>query len=173
MSSFSFDFTFLDDHVACWIITDLNLPGSSVDEIRSKGFVKYHIDHLEAEHLLSEVKNHAHIHFNYSIEKDYTFADLYHLDHYDYDKVESKNELGISVFLNRSGHEIDIITSRKCREEQLTVEIFDEDGIVEFIGKLNNENHILLDTSFLHSGSHTLSVYDNHHHESLAYFIQE
>ena len=59
-----------------------------------------------------------------------------------------------------------------CEEEQLmTIEIFDEDGTVEFIGKLNNNHLITLDTSFLTGGKHFISVYDDHHHESLKGFV--
>lgn len=170
-ASHSFDFAILDDHVICWIFHDINLASLGGDGTTNRGFVKYHIDNASEIPGLGAISNHSSIHFNYSDDLMPDFSETDKFKHFDYIVISERNELAITLDVDIAHDEIHITTPLECTEEQLTIEIFDEDGTVEFIGKLNNNHLITLDTSFLTGGKHFISVYDDHHHESLKGFV--
>lgn len=170
-ASHSFDFAILDDHVICWIFHDINLVAPNKNGERNSGFIKYHIDNISEIPGLGAISNHSSLHFNYSNDLMPDFSETDKFKHFDYITISERNELAITVDVDIDHDELHITTPPECTEEQLTIEIFNEVGTVEFIGKLNNNHLITLDTSFLTGGKHFLSVYDDHHHESLKGFV--
>ena len=169
-SSHPFEFSFIAERVGCWVIHDVEILPEIVGHTAGNGFVKYHIDHLEDQHSLNEIHNHALIHMNTDSNIDISGIPLNEFKHFDYDIAHKRNDLNIAILFDSETAEMDIVTPETLTDEQVTIEIFNEDGLVEFIGKLNNQQHILLNTAFLHHGHHILSVYDNKHHESWQHF---
>ena len=60
------------------------------------------------------------------------FSDTEKFDHFEYLNIAERNELAITLDVDLNHDELHITTPTACTEEQLTIEIFNEDGIVEF-----------------------------------------
>lgn len=164
ISSHHYDFFYLDHNVVCWHIYNVHIPGVG-DKEKNHGFVKYHIDHIEREHALQEVINRPAIYYNYDSDFDIDVNNVSGLQHHEFVGIEHKANVHLKLTDN---HDDTLILSEEdeFEDDQIYVEIFDDNGTVEFLGKINKDSTTILNTSFLKSGHHYyLDVYDDHHHE--------
>lgn len=170
VSSHHYDFMFLDDNVVCWHIYNVRIPGVS-DTLHNCGFVKYHIDGLESNEGVANIQNRPSVYYNYDSDFSIDVDNIENLQHHEFVGVEHKANVFIEIS-DKKKNQMVISPNKSFTDEQVYVEIFDENGTVEFLGKLNNQKNIKLNTSFLKSGTHYLDVYDNHHHEVVQHFYK-
>ena len=170
VSSHHYDFMYLADNVVCWHIYNVRIPGVS-DSLHNCGFVKYHIDGLHSEDGHKNIINRPSVYYNYDSDFTIDVTDIGALQHHEFVGVEHKANVFVEI-TEKGKNQMVIQPSKTFKDEQLYVEIFDENGTVEFLGKLNNQPKIKINTSFLKSGTHYLDVYDNHHHEVVQHFFK-
>ncbi len=164
-ASHPYKFSFIDDHVACWVFYDRS------DQKNETGYIKYAIDVMPKHPDLMKIINHAHVQVNNKTDSLVSLTGNFE-DHKN-DRSSKLNHLGMSMTYNELNDELDIMPSDSIHLEQYTVEIYNRDGVVEFIGKLNYDEHIFINTSFLESGEHFVSIQDYEHHESLLRFVSK
>ena len=170
VSSHHYDFVYLDENVVCWHIYDVRIPGIS-DSLHNCGFVKYHIDSKSDDKKSGALFNNPSVYYNYDSDFTLDVANIAAFQHHEFVGVEHKANVFVEISDKRKGQMV-IMPSNSFTDEQVYVEIFDENGTVEFLGKLNNQEKIRLNTSFLKPGSHYLDIYDNHHHEVVQHFFK-
>lgn len=170
VSSHHYDFVYLDSNVVCWHIYNVRIPGIS-DSLHNCGFVKYHIDGVEADGKLESQLNKPSVYYNYDSDFTLDVANIANFQHHEFVGIEHKANVFVEISDKKKGQML-IKPSDSFTDEQVYIEIFDENGTVEFLGKLNNQEKIKLNTSFLKPGTHYLDIYDNHHHEVVQHFYK-
>ena len=169
VSSHHYDFFFLDKNVVCWYIYNVRIPGIA-DEKHNHGFVKYHIKYNKTNPWNKLVANRPSIYYNYEMDYSIDVDDIATLENHEFIGVETKANVKVQVIKVKD--EMIIKGEKEFEDEQVYLEVFDDNGTIEFFAKMNKRDGLKLNTSFLKSGNHYLDVYDNHHHEVVKRFTK-
>lgn len=169
VSSHHYDFFFLDKNVVCWYIYNVRIPGIA-DERYNHGFVKFHIKYNSANQRNKLEANKPSIYYNYEMDYSIDVDDIASLENHEFIGVETKEDVKIEVIKVKD--EMVIKGEKAFDDEQVYLEVFDDDGTIEFFAKMNKRDGLKINTSFLKSGNHYLDVYDDHHHEVVKRFTK-
>ncbi len=167
VSSHHYDFFFLDKNVVCWYIYNVRIPGIA-DTKHNHGFVKYHVNYNRNNLWNKLVTNKPFIYYNYEMDYSIDVDNIATLENHEFVGIESKADVKVEVINVKD--EMVIKGEKEFEDEQVYLEVFDDDGTIEFFAKMNKREGLKLNTSFLKSGNHYLDIYDNHHHEVVKRF---
>ena len=170
VSSHHYDFFFLQENVVCWYIYNVRIPGIS-DKDHNHGFVKYHINRIDKNTVGNNLSNRASIYYNYQTDYSIDVDDIESLQHHEFVGVETKEDVRVKII--EVEDEVKIKGKKRFDDEQVYLEVFDDNGTVEFFAKMNKRDGLKLNTSFLKKGNHYLDVYDDHHHEVVTRFTKK